>query len=307
MLNSHPPDLEAFEAGAHDLMPGFRAGCPSVQLLRAARLDALPQELQVAVSAHLEVCASCRMLQSDLQSLTADTEATPQETSRILSRVRRGRGAQDVRHGARWVNLFWWSAVSASLALCAALVVWQLRRPTAPPAQVPQPVAARQAEPAPLPPAPRAPVTQQPDALKLEKPAVKLTLAMLTWRGSDGAQRGLAQDIAPALDLYRADRFAEAEARLEVLARKYRDAVEVFFYLGACRLLLGQFPEASAALERAAGLADDTFSADVSWYLGLSYQRSGRQPEARARFSALCGTQNVYRDRACAALKELGR
>jgi tetratricopeptide (TPR) repeat protein len=231
------------------------------------------------------------------------------------------------------VNLFQWSAAAASLALCAALVIWQVNRqaalpeqppqsvavrhaepappvpltPAAPPAQVPQPVAARQAEPAPLPPAPRAPVTQQPDALKLEKPAVKLTLAMLTWRGSDGAQRGIAQDIAPALDLYRADRFAEAAARLEALAQKYKDSVEVFFYLGACRLLLGQFPEASAAFERAAVLADDTFSADVSWYLGLSYQRSGRQPEARARFSALCGTQNVHRDRACAALKELGR
>ena len=157
------------------------------------------------------------------------------------------------------------------------------------------PVAVRQPSPA----------RQFPEALALQKPAVMGTLGILTWRGANTDGEKFLNDIAPALDLYRADKYADAAARLESLSSQYKNSVEVFFYLGVSRLFLGEFSSAGVALERAARLADESFSAEVSWYLALAYQRSGRTPEAAALLSRLCSTPNAFRDKACAAFKEL--
>jgi len=144
----------------------------------------------------------------------------------------------------------------------------------------------------PAPPAAPAPRPQ------LDKPAVKLSMLALTWRGaSEGG--GFATDIAPALDAFRADRFDEAERVLRVLAPRYPTSVEIPFYQGVSLLFLDRPADAIGPLRRAARLADALFAADAAWYLGVALQRAGHVTEARTRFAALCRGAGVYARRAC--------
>jgi tetratricopeptide (TPR) repeat protein len=272
------------------------ASCPPLRLIRALQTGAMPAELLTAVSSHVAACSLCRMLQADLASLPLPQDITPEDTKRLLARIhRRGLTGTTAGGALRRTVLWRWVSVAAGLVLCGALAVWQIRKPALPPYSSSSPVAAHEAPPA----------ERVPEAIKLEKPPVKLTIALLTWRNSGHDRRELLAKIAPALDAYRADRFAEAAGQFEALSSKYPDSLEVLFYLGVCRLFLGQFPSSSEALEGAARLAEGSFASDVSWYLGLSYQRSGRIPEARIRFSLLCRGKSAYAQRACAALEAL--
>ncbi len=299
-MNNRCDDLEPFErewlaeaANEVESMRKSRSACPPVQLIRAASADALPEDMQSAVAAHISACRTCKILQSDLENIFPQQDLTPRQAERILNRVRRNtRG-----YAKFWPSRFFsWNAVlaTAALALCAVLV-WQINRQTqrlAPSA----PAAAAQLAPH---------AVQIPDALKLEKPDVKLTLAALTWRGGDASRDRFLKDLAPALDSYRADDFASAASQFTSLSSKYAGSVEVFFYLGISRLFLENHPAAAAALENAARLDDGTFNADVAWYLGIAYYRLGRINEARTRFSALSSGSSAYAERARSALKAL--
>lgn len=273
-----------------------RSSCPSARLIRAAQMEALPEALHAAVTTHIAGCSACRRLQADLESLPPPADVTREENRRILSRVRRAVQAERAKMAVPRRTLSWWAALVTALACCSILVFWQIRRTALEPALSERPVSARKTPPAGI-----------PDALKLEKPEVKLTFAVLTWRGNSESGQKFLSDIAPALDAYRADRFAEAAGRFDALSPRYPESVEVFFYLGVSRLFLGDNEAAVNALEKAAGLADSSFAADVSWYLGLACHRAGRIVDARVRFASLCSGKSTYASRACAAVAELDR
>ncbi len=292
-------DLEPFEAESlpevERVMAALRhqSACPSFRHLRAARAESLPADLQAAVTSHVAACKACASIQSDLAALPTPADITQAESRRVLSRVRRDSQSRDKdRSALHWI--FSWRAafVTAALALCTTLVVQQMRK-TPRPASLPETVSRQQ------------PALQLPEALKLDKPDVKLSLAVLTWRAEKNTGQQLLADLTPALDLYQADRFADAARQFDALSAKYPGSVEVFFYLGVSRLFLGDYTAAIEALEKADGLAPDSFAAEVSWYLALAYHRSGRIAYARARLASLSTGGSPYAARARAAVAAL--
>ena len=291
-------DLEPFEAdwlaeaqNQVEALRKQRGTCPSFRQIRAARAEALPDELQAAVASHIAGCRTCASLQADLEDVGAPAEITREETRRILSRVRRDAPAEE--KSVLWRFFSWRTAfATAALALCAMLIVQQVRQTGR--QTFPTDTVSRQA-----------PAMQVPEALKLDKPDVKLTLAVMTWRAPDSNGQQFLADVGPALDLYRADRFADAARQLEELSAKYPAFVEIFFYLGVSRLFLGDHEAAIKALEKADGLARDSFSADVSWYLALAYFKSGRIAEVQTRLTSLAAGGSPHATRARAALEAL--
>ncbi len=293
----HIPDLEPFEAEslaeAESVEQALSrlSACPPVRYLRAARAGLLPEDLQSAISCHAAGCKACASVQADLDALPEPAGITQEETRRILSRVKReSRSRCKDRSTLHWI--FSWQAafVTAGLALCAVVVVQQMHKTPQP---LPETVSRQQ------------PAEQLPEALKLYKPDVKLSLAVVTWRAEKNTGQQFLADLTPALDLYKADRFADAARQFDVLSAKYPGSVEVFFYLGVSRLFLGDHAAAIQAFEKADKLAPDSFAADVSWYLALAYQRSGRIADARARLVSLAAGNSSYATRARAAIETL--
>jgi len=291
-------DLEPFEAewlaearGQVEALQKQRQTCPSFHLVRAARAEALPDELQAAVTSHIAGCRTCASSRADLEHVGASADITQEETLRILSRVRR-EGLSTERSALSWFFSWRTAFATAALALCAIVVVQQMRKTVRPAS--PTGTVSRQE-----------PAVQVPEALRLDKPDVKLTLAVLTWRGDSSKGQQLLADMGPALNLYKADRFADAARELETVSAKYPASVEIFFYLGISRLFLDDHAAAIKALEKADGLARDSFSADVSWYLALAYFKSGRIADAQARLTSLAAGNSPYSTRARAAVEAL--
>lgn len=292
-------DLESFEAESLPAVEKVvealsrQSACPPFRHLRAARAESLPEELQAAVTRHVAGCKACASMQADLDTLPGPAGITQEETRRILSRVRRENRSRDRTRSALHSIFSWRVAfVTAALAFCTILVVQQIRR-TPRTGSFPGTVSRQE------------PALQVPETLKLDKPDVKLTLAVLTWRAEKNTGQQFLADLTPALDLYKADRFADAARQFDVLSAKYPGFVEVFFYLGVSRLFLGDHAAAIQALEKADGLAPDSFAADVSWYLALAYQRSGRIADAQVRLESLAAGSSPYTNRARAALEAL--
>jgi hypothetical protein len=264
---------------------------PALDLLRAARADVLPGELQDTVARHLSESAWSRALVDGL----ADGEATiePEASQRLLRRItsEASRASGDSRaHG--WLRpLFLGSAVAA-----AAAVAWLVVR-----------------SPADVPASPEAPVStlataQPPDAppfqLAFEKPDVRLSMAALTWRGTAGDNQLLA-DLRPAFDAYRQGEYAVADREFTALAERYPSTTEILFYQGVSRLYLNDPAGARAVLTAAEDVADSTFMADVRWYLAVAEQHAGNVSDARSRLEALCREQGSNAARACTALEQL--
>jgi tetratricopeptide (TPR) repeat protein len=288
-------DLDSFEPESLPEIQALRRqpGCPPFRHLYAARVQSLPEELQSTVDRHVATCKVCASIQADADALPTLPELTQNENRRIFSRVRRAsRSGEGSRSALTWI--FSWRAAFATLAavVCAVLLVQQARR-TVPAGS--QTAAVSRHEPA----------MQAHETLKLEKADVKLTLSILTWRGTGGDSQQFLADLGPALDAYRADRFADAARQLETLSGRYPASVETFFYLGVSRLFLGDHDSAIKALEKADGLASDSFSADVSWYLALAYFKSGRIADARSRLSSLAAGSSPYAARARTAFEAL--
>ncbi len=282
-------DLEPFESewleneGARlERLRAQSRACPPFRILRAAKAELLSDELQSAVNAHVAACKDCASLQADLDQLPPPDEITPEEEKRILSRVFRKSRPRGIHSFRLWQAVL----ATAAVVVCAILVTQHMRKPEAP-------VIVAQQEPL------------IAEALKLEKPDVKLSLAALTWRGETGTGQEFLSKLRPALDLYKADRFSEAALQFQALSTSYPKSVEIFFYMGVSRLFLGEYAAAAKDLETANGLAGDSFAADSSWYLALAYERSGRAADARAWFESLAAGKNPYADRARAALEAL--
>ena len=191
----------------------------------------------------------------------------------------------------RYVSRF--LAVAAALTIIAAL--WVSWRGTPPAVRRPAP-AANQTTVA----------HAGPSALELplRKPDVRLSAAALTRRAPPGAS-SFADDLARALDAFRASDYSRAAQMLEPLERQYPKAIEPPFYRGISLLFLNDPNAAVDELQTAARLADDTFSMDVDWYLAVAELRAGRLAAARVYLEPLCRTTNAHTTDACDALKKL--
>ena len=271
------PDLDAVRAR-------HRRDSP-VNLLRAADAASLPEPLQDDVGAELERSRWNRALIEGV----ADAETGLDQTSedRLLARIHaeaaRSAPARVLRFPQTWRPLL---ALAAAAVLVTAVVL-RMRAPQTP-AQPGAPAAA-----------PTAVITPS-FFLTLDKPDVKLTASALV-RRSTGRDAKFMDDVAPALNVYRAGDYQTAAAAFVRVQDQYPDAVEIPFYLGVTRLFLDDAAGAVSSLEAARRVADETFRADVGWYLAVAQERAGNRTAARTELEALCGRQSSYAPRACAA------
>ncbi len=85
------------------------------------------------------------------------------------------------------------------------------------------------------------------------KPEVELSTDALSWRGAAADNTFLA-DLTPAFDAYRDGDYARAAAAFNRLSARYPGSVDVLFYQGVTRMLLGDFAGAIDPLTVAARL-----------------------------------------------------
>lgn len=265
---------------------------PPFELLRAARGDALPPDLQAAVSEHLSDSAFSQTL-SDGLGQDDEPLLTKEESDRLFARIVKeaGRAPQSAR-GWGWFR----SAMIGATALAAASVMWFVvnRQPAVQPLAPPESTVAV-AQPPPLP----------PFLLPLEKPDVRLSMAALTWRGTATADNQLLADLKPGLDAYRQGDYATANRELTALDARYPKTIEILFYQGVSRLFVNDLQGAIASLTAADALGDRMFADDVSWYRAVAEQRAGNVAGARARLEVLCRAKGDNAARACTALDQL--
>lgn len=268
---------------------------PEPDLLLAATADLLPAEMQARLMSHLAQSTWSRAVVDGLQQSGADMQLDAATEERILARVRQAQGVSSAMTMRRP------SLRTGALALAAtvliAVVVSRGRQTTNPIPVAPAPPPSGSPT-AVLPPAP------PPFQMPVTKPEVKLSTGALTWRGAPSDQSFL-QDLAPAFDAYRVGDYPQAQSLFDKLSAKYPRAIEVLFYQGVTLVLRNDFAGAIAPLAAAARLKNDTFADDVSWFLAVAEQRSGRVSESRSRLSALCIAGGNHAADACAAVTQL--
>ncbi len=257
------------------------AGCPPPDLLRAARADAVPEDLRVALERHLEGCRICQMLDRDLESLGDSIGA--EERKRIDARVY-GEFREARRRRRWWV---WTLVPAAVVATVVLLLLWT---------HIPARNSAENVSP-------RAPAaTSTVFAVEPARINVPIPLVM---RGSSRTSQAYLDDLMAALAPYRVGHYAQAVHKLQRLVQKYPRSAEAPFYLGVSQLLEGQNSSARESLERVLTLAEGPLRAEATWYLALTYVRAGQNPRAAALLEGLCRSPNEYQSRACTGLKEL--
>lgn len=296
-MSTHPDDIDREErdalAGLEEQLEALRdrhRGDPPLELLRAARADALPSELQDAAGEHLSKSEWSRALVEGLEheEPVLDPQAHRRLYAKIDGRIAQERDSQGFKIWFRYLLI---TPAIAVAVLAIWFVVYRPDQTVLQPIATPPPVAVA--------PAGDAPVFQ----LALDKPDVRLSPASLTWRGATNDNQLLA-DLKPALDAYRQNDYESTNRLLTPLATQYPNAVEVHFYQGISRLFLAEPALAINSFAAAEKVADDTFIADILWYRAIAEQHAGNNADARARLEALChGSRSPQR--ACAALEQL--
>ncbi len=275
--------LDGLEPVLDDLQ-ARHAGDPPIELLRAARAGVLPEDVQRRVSQQLDESAWNRALvdgfNDDPPRLTAD------EQSRLLRRIQQ-EAARDARPEPRRRLWLWQPAFAAAAVVVIAASVWILRGRETTPVSQDEPeaqVAVNTPEVA-------------PPVLPLDKPAIKISAAALTFRGANDNQ--LLADLKPAFDAIRGDEYRAAVGEFTRLATQYPASVEVAFYDGIARLFLDDPNGALASLARAEQIGDSSFAPDIVWYQAVALERAGRRDEARTRLRALCEQKAARSAEAC--------
>jgi hypothetical protein len=282
-------DREALEPFARDLdamRERHRHDLP-IDVLRAARADALPEELQKKAGERLTSSAWARTLVDGADQAEPTLDAA--SADRILARIDNGSNAESTSRRPMRT----WALALGSLAAVLAIAVVFWRHSSTTTTVAPQPVATAVTQP------PSPPVF----ALELTKPDVKLTPAALLLRG-EGSGR-FVDDIAPGVSAFRAGDFDTAARVFETLGARYPKSVEVPFYLGVSRLFLNDGPAAVRSLESARALNDESFEDDVTWYLAVAYERAGDRAKAGELVDGLCREKSASASRACAAATKL--
>ena len=277
-------DLDAVRARHH--------GDPPLTLLRAADADALPEPLQADVAGEL---ARHRWHRALLEGAAeAETGLDRAGEDRLLARIHAAAASSAPARVLRFPRTWRPVLALAAAAVLVTAVVLRMRAPQLPASIATTPGAATTSTPAAAP----------SFVLTLDKPDVKLTATALV-RRSTGRDAKFVDDVAPAVNAYRAGDYQTAAAAFVRVQAQYPDAVEIPFYLGVTRLFLDDAAGAVSSLEAARRVADDTFSADVSWYLAVAQERAGNRTAARTELDTLCGGQSSYAARACAAASRM--
>jgi hypothetical protein len=258
-----------------------QAGCLPPDLLLAARGEVLPEGVQQAVDAHLEVCPLCVELAN---AMSAGADLTAGEAARIEARVRAARRGS-------WRT--WITSAAAAVILTVAGATYFVN------------VLSRSTSPAVSPPSASAPSEPGPSPLPLAPPAILLPPESLTLRS--GGKPPYAAALDAALEPFAAGDYQAAGARLAGVARDYPDRPHGHFYLGTARLLSGDAAGAIGPLEQAAGLdqAGISLRREAAWYLAIALERTGRREEAVMHLARLCGADTPRREEACTGLKQL--
>lgn len=310
---SRPPDwtdderdaLGGLEADL-DVIRQRHAGDPPLELLRAGRASSLPEPLQGQISTHLDESAWSRALVDGLDDALPAQPLDNVTEMRILARLRAVTDAgRPAWHGWAAGGL----AVAAALILAVFVVTGRsgsLPRLPAESAAPASEVTARSGAPAPVPNAPVTPASPATSetTLAFARAEIKLSAAALTWRGAAEANPYL-QALKPALDAYRDGRDEEADRLFAALAGRFPAAVEVAYFHGVTRMLLGDFGGAVPLLARAVALDDVQFTEDATWYLAVAEHNAGRHDAARVRLQRLCRESGARRAEACAAVDRL--
>lgn len=275
-----------------DELGARHASDPTVELLRAAQSELLPEEAQEAARRHLAESAWSRAVIEGLD------EAVPafddDDGRRLLARIhRRAKESQAADHRSLWSRLRVPAYVLGAVAVVAT-VGWLSRQPTAPPTA---PASASRVE---TPSTPEAPAASY--VLALTQPPIRLSMAALTWRGAQ-AENPLLADLKPGLDAFRGADYPAANTELSRIAAKYPDAIEVHYYLGVSRLFMNDTTPAIDSLRVAERVADASFAPDVAWYLAVAFERDGRRDETRRVLTTLCAGGTARAAAACGALK----
>lgn len=117
-------------------------------------------------------------------------------------------------------------------------------------------------------PAPAPEVTARPPAIA-KPPVVIGAEQLLAPRGDDNQTKYL-QALADALKPYESDRFGDAIALLEPLAKAHPDRFEPVFYLGASLLMNGRAADAVPVLTSAVAIASPARRADAERLLAAA-------------------------------------
>lgn len=290
-------------AGLEDQLESIRrrhAGDPPIEVLRAARAGALPDEVQAEVTRHLAQNAWSRALVEGMEDGGDQPVLDRVSEERIWARIRKAAEATPSGGSTgRWAP---WAYGGAALAASVLIAVSMSRNNGAPPpttSSMPPPAGPVAVAP------PSAVVAPAPAvALAFDKPDIKLSAAALTWRGAPAGNPFL-RNLEPAVDAYRAGDYARADALFTALTTQYPRAVEVAFFLGVTRMLGDDFAGALEPLSDALAMQDPTFADDAAWYLAVAEQRSGRVAEARRRLAELCAGSGAFKAEACDAEQRL--
>lgn len=291
--DSHEAELVAPVRAELDALGARHRHDPPLELLRAADAGALPDELHDRAAASLARSPWQRQLVEDLADVEPGLDEAGQ--ARLLARIQTeaGRSAK-ASAPVRRFPVSWRPVLAfAAMAVIVTAVVVRMRVPASEAPVTP----AGSSTAAPLPVTPSF-------VLTLDKPEVKLTAKALV-RRSTGREAGFVDDIAPAMNAFRAGDYQTAAREFARVAPQYPDFEEIPFYLGVSRLFLNDAPNAIAALESAQKIADDTFSADVTWYLAVAHERTGDVAAARSELDVLCKGSSTYAARACDAAARL--
>ena len=189
----------------------------------------------------------------------------------------------------------WWRPIAAAAVVALAISGTWLSQFDGPDSPMPAPPTPPVAGSRPVAPAFR---------LVLEKPGIELPPSALVIRSGDSDPYATA--LSAALDPFRHDDYSQAIQRLAPLQSSHASEPFVNYYLGVSYLLAGRAADAVAPLDRARGLARETWlHLDASWYLAVALERVGRRDGAAAVLTELCGTGGARRQQACAALGTL--
>ena len=214
--------------------------------------------------------------------------------ARLLARVLKGATDLPRRESVwSWLAQPAFAMGAACLVLVAGLFAWRTLSSRTEESRQPPPVAVT-AAPSPAP----------TFHLKLDAPAIRLSTAVLSWRGAAQGNRLLA-DLEPGLAAFKSGDYSGANTVFSRLAATYPNAFDVHYYQGITRLFVNDINGAMDSLTAAERLADSSFAPDVAWYLAVANERAGKADEVRSRLTRLCQAGATHAADACTALPQI--
>lgn len=234
------------------------------------------------VLSHVVSCSGCSALHLALVTLRDEARAFDESVPPLTA-------AAPHRH------LRWLVPLAASVAIgVGAWHQWPASSvPDAAPESAPSIAAATPPPISLTPPAP--PFTVVPPVIAIWTPR------LLTQRGTTSG--AYAERLADAVGSWKTRDYAASVPKLAALVQAHPHAADPLFYLGVAHQLAGDNATASAALERAATLADGELVPLVSWHLGVAQATLGHTAKARESFARACAGG---RDEGCRAQDVLG-